>query len=114
MVSGQQGHLWVPDFVLPFSGRQIAFETGNPAFKVQGCDFEMQPHTRRWVVEEHSHSDSTAQESRMFRTFTDQVRSGVLNAVWPEMALKSQWVMQACQESALAQGCPVLLGDAAC
>lgn len=111
MVSGTQGHLWVPDFVLPFSGKQITFETGKPAFNVQGCDFEMQSGTSRCVVDESSHGDSTAQESRMFRTFTNQVQSGELNAVWPEIALKTQQVMQACQESALAQGRPVLLGD---
>lgn len=112
MVSGTQGHLWVPDFVLPFTGKQIVFETGNPVFNVQGCDFEMQPGTARLVVDESSHSDSTAQESRMFRTFTDQVRSGALNTVWPEMALKTQRVMQACQESAFAQGRSVLLAEA--
>jgi predicted dehydrogenase len=109
MVSGTRGHLWVPDFVLPFSGKQITYETGNPVFNVQGCDFEMQPGTRRWVVDERSHSDSTAQESSMFHNFAAQVRSGSLNAAWPEITLKTQYVMEACLESALAQGQPVLL-----
>ena len=36
-------YLRVSDFVLPFTGTQIAFKTGNPVFDVQGCDFEMQP-----------------------------------------------------------------------
>ncbi len=42
-VSGIGGYLRVSDFVLPFTGTQIAFKTGNPVFDVQGCDFEMQP-----------------------------------------------------------------------
>jgi predicted dehydrogenase len=103
-VSGTRGSLRVPDFVLPFSGTRTSFETIRPVFDVQGCDFEMQQHHRRWVVNERSHSDPTAQESNLFRQFTDQVQSGTLNPVWPEIALKTQQVMQACRESSLAQG----------
>jgi len=40
----------------------------------------------------------------MFQNFAAQVQSGKLNASWPEMALKTQQVMQACRESALAGG----------
>lgn len=107
MVSGTRGYLWVPDFVLPFSGAQTGFETGNSEFEVKGCDFEMRPHRRRWTVREHSHSHPTAQESRLFRNFARQVRTGQLNPLWPEMALKTQQVMQACLESALQKGRPV-------
>jgi hypothetical protein len=56
------------------------------------------------VIEEGSHGDATAQESQMFRNFANQVRSGNLNPAWPEMALKTQVVMEACWDSAIAQG----------
>lgn len=106
-VSGERGYLRVPDFVLPFTGTQIAFETGNPMLEAQGCDFEMQPHCSRWVVKERSHSHPTAQESQLFRHFAEQVKSGTLNPLWPEMALKTQQVMQACRESSGSQGRPI-------
>jgi len=106
-VSGTRGCLRVQDFVLPFSGSRLAFETSNPVFDVQGCDFEMQPHSRRWWVKERSHSHPTAQESRLFRCFAEQVQSGTLNNLWPEMALKTQQVMQACLESSRSHGRPV-------
>jgi predicted dehydrogenase len=106
-VSGTRGHLRVPDFVLPFAGTQISFETENPGFRVQGCDFEMTAGRRRWVVNECAHSDASSQESRMFRDFTEQVQSGILNPAWPEMAFKTQAVMQDCHESSLARGRPV-------
>lgn len=106
-VSGTRGYLRLQDFVLPFSGTQVTFETGNPVFAVQGCDFEMQPHHHHWRVQEHSHSHPTAQESQLFRHFADQVKSATLNPLWPEMALKTQQVMQACRESARAHGQPV-------
>ncbi len=104
MVSGTRGHLRLADFVLPFSGNRTEFETGTPVFEVKGCDFEMQPHTRRWTVDECSHGAPNAQESRLFRHFAEQVQSGKLNPLWPEMALKTQQVMEACRESARNEG----------
>jgi predicted dehydrogenase len=104
IVSGDHGHLRLPDFVLPFTGKSIGFETGNAVFEVRGCDFEMQPGVRRFDVEEHSHSHPTAQESCLFRLFAEQVQSGKLNTLWPDMALKTQAVMQACLASSQSQG----------
>jgi predicted dehydrogenase len=75
--------------------------------EAEGCDFEMQPHCSRWVVKERSHSHPTAQESQLFRHFAEQVKSGTLNPLWPEMALKTQQVMQACRESSGSQGRPI-------
>ncbi len=108
-VSGERGYLRVPDFVLPFSGNQLAFETGNTALQVRGCDFEMRPQGRQWQVSESSHSDPTAQESRLFREFGASVLAGKLDPLWPEVSLKTQMVMEACSQSALAQGRPVNL-----
>lgn len=110
IVSGERGHLRLADFVLPFTGKQIGFETGNAVFEVRGCDFEMQPGQKRVEVDEYSHSHSTAQETNLFRNFADQVRSGKLNALWPEMALKTQVVMEACVESARGQNQAVEVG----
>jgi len=104
VVTGERGHLRVPDFVLPFSGKALSFETANPVFAVRGCDFEMKPGLHKVDVAERSHSDPTAQESRLFRHFAEQVQSGELNPLWPEIALKTQMVMEACRDSALAQG----------
>jgi predicted dehydrogenase len=111
-VSGTRGYLTMPDFVLPFTGSRIAFQTGNPVFDVRGCDFEMKPHRRRWVVREHSHSHPTAQESQLFRHFAEQVQSGTLNPLWPEMSLKTQQVMQGCRESSRQQGRPIEVDQA--
>jgi len=104
LISGDRGNLRVPDFVLPSSGSELVFETGNPTFETQGCDFKMQSNTRRWVVEEHSHSHPSAQETNLFRNFAEQVLSGKLNPAWPEMALKTQQVMEACFESSFDDG----------
>lgn len=109
VVSGERGHLRLSDFVLPFTGKHIAFETGNAVFDVRGCDFEMQPHQKCIEVEEHSHSASDSQEARLFRHFAEQVQTGELNTLWPEMALKTQIVMEACLASARSDGRTVKL-----
>ena len=103
-LSGTRGYLRVPDFVLPFRGDQMSFETGSTEFTVQGCDFTLEPRARGWPVDEPSNSHPNAQESNLFRRFAEQVRSGTLNEDWPRMALQTQQVMQACRASARAQG----------
>jgi hypothetical protein len=63
----------------------------------------MEPFTRRWAVKEHSHSHPSSQETNLFRNLADQVQCGTLNPTWPDMALKTQLVMEACLESGRAQ-----------
>ena len=103
-VSGTKGSLLVSDFVLPDRGSEIAFEVCKPIYHIEGCDFDMDPGIRRMVVEEHSHGHASAQETNLFRNFANQIRSGRLNEAWPEMALKTQQVMEACLASARADG----------
>jgi predicted dehydrogenase len=110
-ISGTLGYLRMKDFVLPYFGSEISFETQNPKLNLQGCDFDMESNTRRWTVKEYSNSHASAQETNLFRRFVEQVRSGNLNHEWPEMALKTQRVAQACLESANLQGRAVTLGN---
>jgi predicted dehydrogenase len=104
IISGDRGHLRIADFVLPFLGEEVAFETSNPLFGVQGCDFTVQPRWHQWSVAEYSNSHPTAQESSLFRAFADRALSGQVEPAWPEAALKTQQVMDACRESAHAKG----------
>jgi predicted dehydrogenase len=102
-ISGDGGFLRISDFVLPFYGSEAGFETYNSSFAKFGCNFNMQP-GRLWrTVSEYSNSHPTAQESNMFRNFAAQIQSGKLNKQWPEMALKTQQVMDACLEAARSQ-----------
>jgi predicted dehydrogenase len=99
-VSGTRGLVHVPDFVLPFYGDEVAFEVVNSVFDVQGCEFHMQRRSRSIVVPEYSNSHPTAQEARLFRTFSSLVTTGRLDRRWGEIALATQRVMDACVESA--------------
>jgi len=102
-ISGTLGNLHVSDFVLPLAGTELGFEVEHTSFLVHGCDFRMETHPHRFAVAEASHGHASAQEVNLFRNFTEQVRSGQLNAGWPEAAIKTQTVMSACLDSARAQ-----------
>jgi len=103
-ISGTLGQLHIRDFVLPYYGSELAFEVSNPVFHVDGCDFNMEDHTRRAAVREYSHREASAQEATMFHNFAELVLSGQPDFFWGEIALKTQRVLDACLESARSQG----------
>jgi predicted dehydrogenase len=103
-VSGTRGCLHVRDFVLPWYGSETAFEVGNPAFQIIGCDFNMEDHTRRVSVGEYSNAAADAQETNMFRRFAELALSGQPDPSWGDIALKTQTVLDACLRSAQADG----------
>jgi len=103
-ISGARGKLSFNDFVLPLKGDKTFFETGSQDYQFVGCDARMVPSGRRWTIDEHSHSARDSQETNMIRNFTKLAQSGRLNPFWPEVALKTQQVMDACWKSAQANG----------
>jgi predicted dehydrogenase len=104
IVSGTEGYLNVPDFVLPFFGGEVGFEVNRPVFYVRGCDFNMESHPRRFAVAEHSNGEPDSQEANMIRHFGRIVTSGQLEPQWGEIALKTQQVVDACLQSAREDG----------
>ncbi|HXT12071.1 MAG TPA: Gfo/Idh/MocA family oxidoreductase [Candidatus Angelobacter sp.] len=90
VATGTKGTVRVPDFVLPQRSSEGALDINGMV-----CDnLVMDP-----IV---------AQETRMVRAFTEQVLSGKLNPGWPECALRTQIVTNACLESA-REGRPVMM-----
>lgn len=81
-ITGTLGYLHVPDFTLPARSNQGALEINGEFSDNSGTD------------------PLTTQEVNMVRTFADQVLSGKLREDWPEWALKTQMVVNACMDSA--------------
>lgn len=98
-VSGSKGTLRVPDFVHPTNSFEPAFEINATTHAVAAEPGVAVP-AHPGALGEFGHP--TAQDTRMFRAFAAQVRSGRLNPEWPEIALKTQLVMDACLASARA------------
>lgn len=99
-ISGDKGFLSLRDFVVPFYGSESAFEVTRTIFEPSGCQYNMTEHTRRLAVREYSNNAPTAQETQLFRNFGSLVQAGKLDAQWPEIALKTQRVVDACMRSA--------------
>lgn len=108
-LSGTKGFIHVPDFVLPFFGSEVAFTVSQAEFHVNGCDFNMEDHTRREAVREYSNSEANAQETNLFRTFNHLVLSKRHDPHWGDIALKTQMVLDACLESARNGNQPVMV-----
>jgi predicted dehydrogenase len=93
-VSGQKGWLRLPDFVHPFDSYEPAFEV-NEKFITVVADVKCPP-----GVDPFPQGHATAQDTRMWRSFAEQIFSGKLNENWPMWALQTQKVLDACHESA--------------
>ncbi len=101
VVSGSKGIVQINDFVLPFLGNSLTFESRVCDFNPSGWDFNMECYSERYVSREFSNMHETAQETKLFRTFSDLVLRGKPDAHWPEIALRTQMVLDACLQSAL-------------
>jgi predicted dehydrogenase len=109
-ISGDRGTLHLQDFVLPFFGSEAAYEISQPNFDVRGCQFNMNERTRRFAVPEYSNNAPNSQETNMIRSFAALALSGKIDPHWPEIAHKTQQVVEACLQSSRQDGAPVTLG----
>lgn len=89
-ISGTKGWLRIGDFVLPPNPHECTYELTGREVVVKCCN----------CPGPHDESRNMSQEANMFRNFAAQVLSGGLNEDWPQWALKTQRVMDACLESA--------------
>lgn len=99
-ISGTKGHLTLNDFVLPYLGNELSFDVANAAFTQDTCNFTMEKHTRSVATREYSNNHPSAQETNLFRNFSALALSGQPDSHWPDIALKTQRVLDACLASA--------------
>lgn len=99
-ISGQQGWLRVPGFVHPRNSYEPAFEVNNAEI-LTPAEVKCPP-----GGDSMESGHPTAQDTRMFRNFANQIFSGKLNDDWPRWALQTQTVLDACHEAA-RRGTPV-------
>jgi predicted dehydrogenase len=98
-IGGAKGFLHLADFVHPQSDHEPTFQLNQSQVSVKACR----------CAGDHNEDRTPAQAPTMMRNFANQVRSGKLNADWPDFALKTQQVLDACLKSARAGGRAVSL-----
>ena len=77
-----------------------AFVVQRPHFRVRGTSFQMESHPTRYAAAEASDGREDAQEANMARRFGELVLGGKPDPTWPDVALKTQLVLDACLRSA--------------
>ena len=103
-LSGSKGNLRIDDFVLPYFSNRLGFVSSSAKFDCELCDFRMERREVLHEVDEYANSHSSAQETKLFRTFSNLVLGGVPDGHWPMITLLTQRIMMACMESAQNQG----------
>jgi predicted dehydrogenase len=88
------------DFVLPYLDNTVSFDVANHNFAADGCRFNMEKYLRTVSVPEFSNNAENAQETNLFRNFSALALSGEVDSHWPEIALKTQQVLDAALKSA--------------
>jgi len=105
-VSGSRGTVRVADFVHPRNTYESGFEVNGIEHRwlaPAGTEIPLQP----GALSDFGHP--TAQDTRMLQNFAAQVHSDQLNTEWPDIALKTQLVMDACLASARQDSQPVII-----
>ncbi len=101
-VGGRNGWLRMPDFIHPRNGYE-------PAFDLNGTEVRMDSSTQcPSGTDPSGYGHATAQDTRMWRNFANQIFSSRLNDDWPMWARQTQRVMDACLEAG-RRGAPIYL-----
>ena len=96
-VTGARGSLRMDDFIHPFNPQTLTYQLNDTMVPVPV------PH----LVSPAGQVLVQKQDVNMFRNFANQVRSGSLNAEWPQWTLRTQLVQDACLQSARNHGIAV-------
>lgn len=99
-ISGDRGRVHIPDFVLPYAQQAASFATHKDAFIVEGCHFRMVPTAETSSFGQPANNAVDSQESRMVRTFSENVLQRSPDHHWIEVSLATQRVMDCLLESA--------------
>lgn len=102
--AGTNGTARIDDFVLPFEGDQLRFQTNQCDFEVNGTSFVMKHWQQDHLTEEPSESRSGSQECKLFHRFNEIVTSGELDEFWPNVSMRTQIVLDCCQQAAINGG----------
>lgn len=103
-ISGDKGHVYIDDFVLPYHRSQTSFYSNSPNFVIDGCDFQMINNCKQVVIDEYSEGHPTAQEVCMFRNFSNLVLQKTVDSKWLDKSLATQRVISLLKDSSDAGG----------
>ena len=113
LLSGDLGYLTVDDFVLPFYDAEASWGTHQHVLEIDNCRWNFRRHSRREAIAEYPSGEANAAEVNMVRKLAGAALTGKLDPLYPELALKTQQVLDACRRSDAAGGARVALSPKA-
>jgi len=105
---GSMGTVRMADYVHPRNSYESAYEINATEHRIPAATGTVVPLDPGALLQL---GHPTAHDTLMIRNFATQVQSGKRNEFWPEVALKTQLVMDACLASARTDGKPVSVGN---
>lgn len=109
IVSGMDGFITVDDYVLPFYDAEAAWGEHQHVLEIDNCRWNFRRHTTRQAVAEYPSGEANAPEVNMVRRIGELHVSGTTDQSYPDIALKTQAILDACRKSDAAEGKMVAL-----
>ena len=107
LLSGDKGYITIDDFVLPFYDAEAKWAHHNHVLEIDNCRWNFCRHTAPQAIAEYPGGERNAQEVNLFRRMGQCVLSGNLDPLYPELAIKTQRILDACRRSDAAGGQPI-------
>jgi hypothetical protein len=109
ILGGKQGFIRVDDYVLPVANRNLQYDVMQADFVLDECQFEMRQWKSTVVIDESPNNAPDAQETKLFRRFSQLVIDRTLDDFWFDVAWRTQVVLDACMQSARHGGNAVMI-----
>jgi predicted dehydrogenase len=104
LLSGDKGYLTVDDFVLPFYDAEASWSTHQHALEIDNCRWNFRRSSTRKAVAEYASGEANSSEVNMVRRLGEIHLSKQLDPLYPDLAMKTQRVLDACRQSDIEGG----------
>jgi predicted dehydrogenase len=109
LLSGDKGYLTIDDFVLPFYDAEASWTNHQHVLEIDNCRWNFRRHSQRRAIAEYPSGEANAAEVNMVRRLAECALSGTRDPLYPELAWKTQRILDACRRSDAAGGAAVAL-----
>jgi hypothetical protein len=109
LLSGDKGYLTVDDFVLPFYDAEASWATHQHVLEIDNCRWNFRRHSTRKAVPEYASGEANSSEVKMVRRLGEIHLSKQLDPLYPDLALKTQKILDACRRSDAENGAMISL-----
>ena len=104
LLSGSEGYLTVEDFVLPAYDAEAKWSVHRHVLEIDNCRWNFRRHIDRRAVHEYGCGEANSAEVNMVRKLGQLAIDGTLDPLYPELARKTQMILDACCRSDAAGG----------